>query len=274
MKLGSCSLTLQEPRLIGIVNNTPDSFSGDGCGGDVERAARMGFDLFEEGADIVDVGGESTRPGADPVTIKVELERTIPVVEMLARRHSNMISIDTMKPEVAQSALLAGATIVNDVSGLRNPKMIEVVAEYDAAVIIMHMLGEPRDMQVRPVYKDVVREVRSYLEDRIAAAEKCGVSPRKILVDPGIGFGKTLVHNIELLADLGELKSLGKPIVVGVSRKSFIGRITGAPEDKRLEGSIAAGLLAVRNGANILRVHDVLETARALKVAMAIWSAE
>ena len=183
-----------------------------------------------------------------------------------------MVSVDTMKPEVAETALFAGATIVNDVSGLRDRKMVEVVAEHDAAVVIMHMLGEPRTMQKDPRYKDVVDDIIEYLGNRIENAESNGVSPKKIMVDPGIGFGKTLDHNLEIIARLDELKVLGKPIVIGVSRKSFIGKITGLPADDRLDGSVAAAVLAVGAGADIVRVHDVGDTVRALRVVAAVSS--
>jgi len=257
---------------MGIVNNTPDSFSGDGIGGDVRKAIERGNRMFEDGADIVDVGGESTRPGAEPVVAEEEIRRVIPVVEELARAHPGRVSIDTMKPDVAEAALISGATLVNDVSGLRNRRMIEVVAEYDTAVVIMHMKGEPRTMQVRPRYRDVVAEIADYLTHRISAAEEAGVNPKKIMVDPGIGFGKTLEHNLEIIARLGELKSLGKPIAIGVSRKAFIGKLTGLPPERRIEGSLAAAVLAVREGANIVRVHDVSQTVQALAVGWPIVS--
>jgi dihydropteroate synthase len=218
----------------------------------------------------VDVGGESTRPGATPVTSDEEMTRTISVVERLAKLYPGRVSIDTMKPEVAEGALYAGASLVNDVSGFRNEKMIEVVAEHDAAVIIMHMLGEPRTMQKKPIYKNVVGDIIEFLTDRVSAAESAGVSPGKIMVDPGIGFGKTIDHNLEILGRLSELRALGKPVVIGVSRKAFIGKLTSMEADKRLEGSIAAAVLAVREGANIVRAHDVPETVKALKVAAAI----
>lgn len=266
VKLGPFALKFDKPRVMGIVNNTPDSFSGDGLGGDVGRAVAQGISMFESGADLVDVGGESTRPGAESVTLETELARTIPVVMQLANVYPGRVSIDTMKPEVARRALSEGATIVNDVSGLRDSSMIDVVAECDAAAIIMHMKGDPRTMQVRPRYRDVVSEITEFFEDRISDAERAGISPRKIMIDPGIGFGKTLEHNIEIIARLKEFRSLGKPIVIGVSRKSFIGKLTGLPPDQRLEGSIAAAVLAVREGAQVVRVHDVPETVNALKV--------
>lgn len=270
IKLGTCILKLNEPRIMGIVNNTPDSFSGDGIGGDVKAAVRAGLSMFDTGADIVDVGGESTRPGAAPVELDEELRRTITVIETLSKVHPGRVSIDTMKPEVAEAALYAGAAIVNDVSGLRNPRMREVVAEHDAAAVIMHMRGDPRTMQVRPRYRDVVEDIMIYLDARIDEAQKAGIDPRKIMIDPGIGFGKTIDHNLEILRRLGEFRTLGKPIVVGVSRKSFIGGISGLPASDRLPGSIAAAVLAIREGANIVRVHDVAETANALRVVHAI----
>ncbi|MBN1677817.1 MAG: dihydropteroate synthase [Candidatus Thermoplasmatota archaeon] len=255
---------------MGIVNNTPDSFSGDGIGGDVALAVERGMAMFSEGADIVDVGGESTRPGAEPVPADIETRRTVPVVERLGASRPGRVSIDTMKPEVAEAALFAGASMVNDVSGLRNDRMIQVVAEHDAAVIIMHMLDEPRTMQRRPRYRDVVEDISSYLSDRIEAAERGGVNARKIMVDPGIGFGKTLDHNLEILARLREFKALGKPLVLGASRKAFIGKLTGRPANDRLGGSIAAAVIAVMHGADIVRVHDVGETVSALRTARAI----
>ena len=270
MKLGTCVLRFNTPRVMGIINNTPDSFSGDGIGGDIDLSVRKGLAMFESGADIVDVGGESTRPGAEPVSSDVETARTLSVVERLSKARPGRVSIDTMKPDVAQNALFGGASIVNDVSGLRNAGMIEVIAEHDAAVVIMHMKGEPRTMQTAPRYRDVVDDILGFLEGRIAAAEAGGVSPAKIMIDPGIGFGKTVEHNLEILSRLREFKVLGKPVVIGVSRKSFIGKLTGSPVRDRLEGSVAAAVLAVREGADIVRVHDVPQTVRALKVANAI----
>ncbi|MEM2890988.1 MAG: dihydropteroate synthase [Thermoplasmata archaeon] len=270
IRLGTCTIRLNVPRVMGIVNNTPDSFSGDGLSGDVDAAVARGVEMFESGADIVDVGGESTRPGAEPVPEAVEIARAVPVVEALSKIHPGRVSIDTMKPRVAASALMAGASIVNDVSGLRDPRMVETVAEHDAAVIIMHMKGDPKTMQVRPRYKDVVREISEFLQHRVAVAEAGGINPRKIMVDPGIGFGKSLQHNIEIITRLEDFKRLGKPLVIGLSRKSFIGKITGLPVDQRLSGSLAATLVAVENGADIVRVHDVAETVSALRVFLAL----
>jgi len=270
LMLGTCALKLGVPRIMGIVNNTPDSFSGDGFAGDVEGAIALGISMFESGADVVDVGGESTRPGAKTVPGDIETSRTVPIIEELVRIRPGRVSIDTMKPEVAEAALFAGASVVNDVSGLRDPKMVEIVAEHDAGVIIMHMQGEPRTMQVNPRYKDVVADIKSFLQERIAIAEDGGVASRRIMIDPGIGFGKTVDHNLEILARLREFKSLGKPLVIGVSRKGFIGKVSGAPADKRLPGSIAVAVLAARQGADVVRVHDVPETVQALKLEQAI----
>ncbi len=274
MKLGTCTLRLDVPRVIGILNVTPDSFSGDGIAGDNLTAIGRGEMMFDSGADIVDIGGESTRPGSEPTSEEEEMRRTIEVVEALARRHPGRISIDTYRPRVAESAIYAGATIINDVTGLRHSEMRKVVADHDATAIIMHMKGAPKTMQTRPRYRDVVAEIKAFLSDRIEEAENDGIGSRKIMVDPGIGFGKTLDHNLQILSRLREFRSLGKPIVIGVSRKSFIGKITGLPPEQRLEGSIAAAVVAIRNGADIVRVHDVPETVRALKVAHAIIQAD
>ncbi|MDH3365041.1 MAG: dihydropteroate synthase [Thermoplasmata archaeon] len=257
---------------MGIVNVTPDSFSGDGLYQDEATAVRNGIQMFEAGAEFVDIGGESTRPYADPVPESEELSRVLGVVTKLSAIHPGKVSIDTMKPTVADAALRAGATIVNDVSGLRSSEMRTIVAEHGASVIIMHMLGEPRTMQDSPIYEDVVVDIIEHLKVRIEDAEKDGIDPKRIMVDPGIGFGKTVDHNIEILARLGEMKSLGKPVVVGVSRKSFIGSITGRSVEDRLGGSIAAAMVAASNGADIVRAHDVPETVQALRVAWRISS--
>lgn len=268
--LGTCRLRLDVPRVMGIVNMTEDSFSGDGVGPDAAAAISMGKAMFSDGADMVDVGAESTRPGAEPVPKDTELARLIGVIEALAAHSPGRVSVDTYKHDVAESALFAGASVVNDVTGLKDPRMAEVVAEHDASVVIMHMKGEPRTMQVRPRYKDVVSEISSFLNDRVGVAEAAGVRPNRIMVDPGIGFGKALDHNLEIIARLREFKVIGKPIVIGVSRKSFIGRLTGLPPGERLEGSLAAAVISVMNGADIVRVHDVAETVRALRVTVPV----
>lgn len=272
VKLGRHIMKLDVPRVLGILNMTPDSFSDDGLGNNTSLGVRKGREMFSFGADLVDVGGESTRPGAEPVTAKLEIARIMGVIESLAADFPGRLSVDTMKPEVAEMALQSGASIVNDVAGLRNPRMIDAIAKHGASTIIMHMKGGPRTMQQRPRYRDVVREVKEYLEHRVAAAEHGGIDPRGIMVDPGIGFGKTVTNNLEIISRLREFRSIGKPIVIGVSRKSFIGKITGLPVEERIEGSVAAAVLAVREGANIVRVHDVKETVRALKVAHEILS--
>ena len=255
---------------MGIINVTPDSFSGDGLHLDEDAAVDRGIGMFEAGAEFVDIGGESTRPYADPVSEREEMSRVIGAVSRLAELYPGRVSIDTMKPVVAAAALEAGAAIVNDVSGLRDAEMRSIVAEHGASVIIMHMLGEPRTMQNSPSYKDVVVEIIDYLKDRVTLAESEGIDPTRIMVDPGIGFGKTLEHNLEIFRRLGEIETLGKPIVVGASRKSFISGISGGGDDDRLGGSIAAAIVAASNGASVVRVHDVPETVQALNIAWRI----
>src|SRR3954451_7832433 len=255
---------------MGIVNVTPDSFSDGGEFLDPERAISHGRELADEGADILDIGGESTRPGAEAVDAGAELLRVQPVIEALAPE-AGPISIDTSKAVVAEAALDAGATMVNDVTALRSdPDLAAVCAETGCEVVLMHMLGDPRTMQDNPVYEDVVDDVKAFLSERIEFATARGVGEERIWIDPGIGFGKTVDHNLELLRRLGEFRDLGRPIVVGTSRKSFIGQITGREVDDRLGGTLATNVLAVRAGADMIRVHDVSETRQALKVADAI----
>jgi len=257
-------------HIMGILNVTPDSFSDGGEFFDFSQAKEQAQRLVADGADILDIGGESTRPGAEPVTLEEELRRTIPVIEELSGELNVPISIDTYKPEVAREALEAGATIINDISGLRDEKMIGLAVEKNVPVVIMHMKGTPRDMQKNPAYDDVVAEVVDRLDSRAQHAIEAGLSGDKILVDPGIGFGKNLEHNLELLRRLSELKSLGYPIVLGTSRKSFIGAVLDLPAQERVEGTIASVIYGVTQGASIVRVHDVKEAARAIKVADAI----
>jgi dihydropteroate synthase len=255
---------------MGILNATPDSFSDGGAYADVDSAVVAGLRMVAEGADIVDVGGESTRPGAEPVPVAREAERVVPVVAALAAQGVR-VSVDTRHPTVAAAALAAGASIVNDVSGFRDPAMVHLAAAVDAGLVVMHMLGEPHSMQVDPAYADVVFEVAEYLARQAAALEAAGVAADRIVLDPGIGFGKTTAHNLELLARLGEIGALGYPVLAGLSRKRFIGEITGVDEPReRIGGSVAAALMAVRNGAAIVRVHDVAATVQALAVARAI----
>jgi dihydropteroate synthase len=256
-------------RIMGVVNVTPDSFSDGGEFLDPERAVAHGERLAGDGAHILDVGGESTRPGAEPVAAEEELRRVLPVVEALAGGDA-AVSIDTAKADVARRALEAGATIVNDVSAFRfDPDLAAVVAGAGVECCLMHMLGEPRTMQRDPRYDDVVSDVRAFLEERVAFAVAEGVSEERIWVDPGIGFGKTLEHNLELLRRLDEIVAIGRPVVIGTSRKSFLGRLTGRNEKERIPGTIATNVLALERGATIFRVHDVAEARDALLVAAA-----
>ncbi len=253
-----------------MVNVTPDSFSDGGLYLDPAAAIAHGLELAEAGADILDVGGESTRPGAEPVAVEEELRRVAPVIAGLAETGA-VISVDTSKAEVAAAALDAGATIVNDVTALRgDPAMAPLVAERGAGLVLMHMAGEPRTMQDHPHYDDVVAEVREFLAARLAAAVAAGIDEEEVWLDPGIGFGKTAEHNFELLRGLPELATLGRPLVVGTSRKSFIGRADGSAADARLGGTIATSVLAAAAGASVLRVHDAREMGQALKVAAAV----
>jgi dihydropteroate synthase len=256
-----------DPLVMGIVNVTPDSFSDGGLFQDAGAAIAHGRDLLAEGADILDIGGESTRPGAEPVAADEEIRRVVPVIEALAADGAR-VSIDTTKAEVARRALDAGATIVNDVSALRfDPDLAGVAADAGATVVLMHMLGEPRTMQDDPRYDEVVSDIRSFLEQRIRFAVGEGLAEGDIWVDPGIGFGKTLAHNLELIARLDEIVAIGRPVVFGASRKSFLGKLTGRQVDERLAGTIAANIIAYEHGARVFRVHDVAPTVDALKVA-------
>ena len=242
--------------LMGILNVTPDSFSDGGRFIDIETAVRHGMQMVEEGADFIDVGGESTRPGSEPVPLEEELRRVLPVITRLAKSIPVPISIDTYKSTVARQAVEAGATIINDISALRyDPAIAEVAAEYRASLVLMHLKGTPRTMQQDPQYSDVVREVRDYLREGTRLAQERGVN--QIFVDPGIGFGKNLEHNLELLRRLREFHALGYPVLVGPSRKSFIGTVLDLPVTERLEGTAAAVASAIMNGASVVRVHDV-----------------
>jgi dihydropteroate synthase len=261
-------------KLMGIVNVTPDSFSDGGEFLDSAAAIAHGAELVVEGADILDIGGESTRPGAAAVGAEEEKRRVVPVIEALAGEATVPVSIDTSKAEVAAAAIDAGASIVNDVTALADPEMAPLLAERGTELILMHMQGSPRTMQEHPVYDDVVDDVRAFLAQRIERATTAGVAEEKIWIDPGIGFGKTVEHNLELLRRLGELRRLGRPILVGTSRKSFIGKLTGADVGERLGGTIATSVLAVANGADALRVHDVGPVREALVAAVAILDPE
>ena len=263
----------QRTLLMGIINVTPDSFYDGGRRLDADRAIADGLALIQEGADIIDIGGESTRPGARPVPEQEELERVLPVIRGLRSVTKVPISIDTYKASVAQEALHEGADIVNDVSALRfDAEMAALAAAEKVPVVLMHMLGTPRTMQSEPRYDDVLREVIDFLAGRIQFATQAGIESQNIIIDPGIGFGKTLDHNLALLRGLSAFGALGQPLLVGASRKAFIGRILGTEADQRLEGSLAAAVAAVMGGAEIVRVHDVKETRRAIRVADAIRS--
>jgi len=257
-------------HISGVVNVTPDSFSDGGLYFDRERAIERAHQIVEEGADIIDIGGESTRPGSEPIPAKEELRRVMPVIERL--NLDIPISIDTYKAEVAREALSAGCELVNDISGLRfDPDMANVIKEFDAGCIVMHIKGTPKDMQINPTYDDVMYEIITYLKESIETARRAGIPEEKILVDPGIGFGKrNPSDNLLILKRLAELKVLGRPIHIGVSRKSFIGKSLGLPLEERLEPSIASGILAALNGANVLRVHDVKATVKAIRMIEAI----
>jgi dihydropteroate synthase len=259
-----------KPKLMGVVNVTPDSFSDGGLYLDPDAAVAHGEELAAAGAAILDVGGESTRPGAEAVGVEEELRRVVPVVQGLAEGEAE-ISVDTSKAAVAAAALDAGAAIVNDVTALRGDgEMAGLCADRGATVVLMHMLGSPRTMQENPVYEDVVDEVKAFLAERVEVAVAAGVEEERIWLDPGIGFGKTAAHNLELLRRLGELRELGRPLVIGTSRKSFIGRVDGSDAGERLGGTIASSVLAAAEGAEVLRVHDVAEVGQAMAVATAI----
>ena len=255
---------------MGIVNVTPDSFSDGGLFLAPEDAIAHGRELAADGADLLDVGGESTRPGADPVPAEEECRRVLPVIEALAADGFE-VSIDTTKAAVAGQALEAGATVVNDVSAFRfEPELAGITASSGATCVLMHMLGEPRTMQDDPRYEDVVSDVKSFLEERLAFAVGQGVAEERVWLDPGIGFGKTAEHNLELLRRLEEIVAIGRPVVVGTSRKSFLGKITGRGEEGRLAGTLASNVMALERGAEVFRVHDVAEVGDALRVADAV----
>jgi dihydropteroate synthase len=257
--------------VMGVLNVTPDSFSDGGLFYDHERAIEHGMKLARDGADIIDIGGESTRPGSDPVPLEEEIRRVIPVIEALARELDVPISIDTCKAEVASRALDAGASMVNDVSALRfDPDMVKVVAERRVPVVLMHMKGTPKDMQLDPRYEDLISEILEFLEERVHFAESNGVPPEAIIVDPGIGFGKTVEHNLSIIKHLRRFKSLGKPVLLGTSRKSFIGKVLNVGVEEREEGTAATVVAGILNGADIVRVHDVAKILPAVRMADAI----
>jgi dihydropteroate synthase len=274
LQLPSSSLDLSAPpRVMGILNVTPDSFSDGGAHAGLEAALRRAREMVAEGAAIIDVGGESTRPGAAPVAEQEELDRVVPVIERIRAELDCLVSVDTMKPAVMDAACAAGAGLINDVYALRAPGAAEVAARHRAAVCLMHMQGEPRGMQQNPHYEDVVTEVAGFLAERVRACEDAGVAPDAILLDPGIGFGKTDAHNLRLLGRLDALAGLGKPLLIGVSRKSLFGRLLGLPVDKRLHPGLAAAVLAVWQGAAVVRTHDVAATVEAIRTTYSIMQA-
>lgn len=268
--LGRRELRFDRPMVMGVLNVTPDSFSDGGRYDEKDAAIRRAREMVDQGADIIDIGAESTRPSAKEVTPSDELDRLMPVLQDLASTIKLPISVDTRHAYVAERALEAGASIINDVSGLRDEAMLKVVAEHEVPVIAMHMRGEPQSMQNDIRYDDLMGEIFTELKKALARATMAGIPAEKVILDPGIGFGKTAEQNLEILRRLKEVRSLGRPIMIGASRKAFIGAIAGGGPDERLEGSLAAAIIAVQNGANIVRVHDVEETVKALKVWKAV----
>ena len=270
LRCGDKTLSLDHALVMGVVNVTPDSFSDGGRFYDTATAVAHGRQLQAEGAAILDIGGESTRPGAPEVSVEEELRRVLPVIEQLRAATTAVISIDTSKPEVMRAAVAAGAGLINDVRALREPGALAIAAQTGCAICLMHMQGEPRTMQQNPTYRDVAGEVKAFLDERVRAARAAGIPADRITVDPGFGFGKTLEHNLELLRRLRELTSGEVPLLAGLSRKSMIGKLTGRPERDRVYGSIALAVIAYQNGARIIRAHDVAATVDALKVAEAV----
>lgn len=267
---GQGTLQAKAPLLMGILNTTPDSFSDGGSFTSVEQAVVRALEMVAQGADIVDVGGESTRPGSGGVSVDEEMRRVVPAIRAIRAKTDALISVDTYKPQVAEQALAAGADWINDISGLSNPAMLAVAARTQAPVVVMHMQGTPRTMQQEPHYKEVVAEVVTWLEDTCRRAQEAGLSRQQLIVDPGIGFGKTTVHNLELLRRLRDLRTLGYPVLVGTSRKSVIGHVLGLPVGERLEGTASTVAVAVWEGADVIRVHDVKAMRRVIDMTQAI----
>jgi dihydropteroate synthase len=272
VKIGKKTYDLSQrpPLVMGILNVTPDSFSDGGKFFKFNDAVKRALSMVEEGADIIDIGGESTRPGSEPVPLEEERRRVIPLIKKLSEEIDVPISIDTYKPELATEALEAGAELINDIYGLRQEGMLELVKEAKVPVVIMHMQGTPKDMQKNPTYTEVVSEICFFLKERAKLAEECGLSKEEIILDPGIGFGKTLKHNLSILSRLEEFVSLGHPLLVGHSRKSFIGFTLDLPVEERLEGTLAVSAISTFKGADVIRVHDVKENLRAIKMAWAL----
>jgi len=273
LRCGPYTLDLATPAVMGILNTTPDSFSDGGRYASVDRAVEHALEMVAAGAALIDVGGESTRPGAPDVSEAEELRRVIPVVAALSKRVQVPISVDTSKPAVMRAALDAGAAMINDVRALSEPHVLSMVAGSAMGVCLMHMQGEPRSMQHDPTYADVVAEVRGFLQERVAACEAAGIARNRIVIDPGIGFGKRLEHNLALLGHLPALTQLGLPLLIGVSRKSMFGKLLSRSVDERLAGGVAAATAAVLAGAHIIRAHDVAATSDAVKVAGALKAA-
>ena len=268
------TLDLSRPIVMGVVNVTPDSFSDGGRFASADAAVEQGLRMAAEGAALIDVGGESTRPGAQPVSLEDELQRVLPVIERLRAVTTAVISVDTSKPEVMRAAAAAGAGFINDVRALREPGALAAAAASGCGVCLMHMQGEPRTMQVAPHYTDVVAEVRSFLHARVAACRSAGIAAARLTVDPGFGFGKNLEHNLTLLRRLAELAADGTPVLVGLSRKSTVGTLTGRPPGERVYGSVALAVIAALKGARIIRAHDVAATVDAMKVVAAVAARE
>jgi dihydropteroate synthase len=266
---GSNAVDVSYPRVMGILNVTPDSFSDGGRFFEPDQAVQQGLAMMLQGAAIIDVGGESTRPGAPSVSIEEELRRVLPVVERLARA-GVVVSVDTSKPEVMRAAAAAGAGMINDVYGLTRPGALEAAAASGCAVTLMHMRGDPHTMQRDPVYVDVVREVKDWLMQRVQACRAAGIAAARLVIDPGFGFGKTAAHNLALVRQLPEFTATGLPVLMGMSRKSTLGTLTGRPVEQRLAGSLAFAVIAVLNGARIIRAHDVAATVDALAVVRAV----
>ncbi|MDT9587298.1 MAG: dihydropteroate synthase [Candidatus Arsenophonus melophagi] len=269
MKISSKNIEFQfnRPIVMGIVNITPDSFYDGGVYNRYEDALKRVANMIKNGADIIDIGGESTRPGASTISLQEELDRVMPIIEAVNKRFDILVSVDTSKALVMQEAARAGAHIINDIRSLHELGALEAAAKTGLAVCIMHMLGEPKTMQQAPVYKNVVLEVKQYLSDEIVRCQMAGITKNRLIIDPGFGFGKTLAHNYQLLAKLSDFHTLGVPLLVGISRKSMIGQLLNIPIEERLIGSIACAVIAAMNGAKIIRSHDVREAVQAMKIA-------
>jgi dihydropteroate synthase len=270
LQLRNRTLDLSAPQVMGVLNVTPDSFSDGGQFMDADVALRRAAAMVEEGASIIDVGGESTRPGAEAVAEGIEIDRVAPVIERIRRELGCVVSIDTMKPAVMRAACAAGAEIVNDVNALRAPGAIDAVREAGAAAVLMHMQGRPHMMQQQPQYEDVTAEVRQFLIDRVSAAEAAGIARERLIIDPGFGFGKTVAHNLQLFAVLSDLAGLGVPVMIGVSRKSMFGQLLGLPVDRRVSVGIGAAAVAAWQGVNLIRTHDVQSTVEAIRFVSAV----